>query len=113
MHLDVPRHLGHFSPDSIRLALAKTGFDLTSIDFRSPEHDPLGWTQSVLDALGFEQAVLLKRLIGLPGRRGGIAGTALAFALAVPLTVVGFALAAASWQARAGAVMQVWAVRRA
>jgi len=113
MHLDVPRHLCHFSPQTMRMALAKTGFDLTSIDFRSYEHDPLGWTQSLLDALGFEQGVVLKRLIGLSERRGSAVATVLAFGLAVPLTILGFALAVVSWQARAGAVMQVWAVRRA
>lgn len=113
MHLDVPRHLCHFSPETMRIALAKTGFDLVNIDFRSYEHDPLGWTQSLLDAIGFEQGVVLKRLIGLSERRGSGVATALAFGLAVPLTIVGFALAVVSWQARAGAVMQVWAVRRA
>ena len=112
MHLDVPRHLGHFAPEAMGQALAATGFDLVDIDFRSYEHDPLGWTQSTLDALGFEQGVILKRLIGLRERRGGIVPTVIAFALAVPLTAAGFALALLSWQARAGAVMQVWAVRR-
>jgi 2-polyprenyl-3-methyl-5-hydroxy-6-metoxy-1,4-benzoquinol methylase len=112
MHLDVPRHLGHFSPEAIRQALATTGFDLVNIDFRSYEHDPLGWTQSALDALGFEQGVILKRLIGLRERRGSIVSTVIAFVLAVPLTVAGFVLAPLSWQAHAGAVMQVWAVRR-
>lgn len=112
MHLDVPRHLGHFSPEAMRQALAATGFDLVDLDFRSYEHDPLGWTQSTLDALGFEQGVILKRLIGLRERRGGIIPTVIAFALAVPLTVAGFALALLSWRAEAGAVMQVWAVRR-
>ena len=112
MHLDVPRHLGHFSPEAMRQALAATGFDLVGIDFRSYEHDPLGWTQSTLDALGFEQGVILKRLIGLRERRGRTVPTLIAFALAVPLTVAGFALALLSWQARAGAVMQIWAVRR-
>jgi len=112
MHLDVPRHLCHFSPEALEQMLASTGFDLVRIDYRSYEHDPLGWTQSTLDALGFEQGVILKRLIGLHERRGGLVPTLLAFALAIPLTVAGFALALLSWQARAGAVMQVWAVRR-
>ena len=112
MHLDTPRHLGHFSPESIEAALGTAGFDIASVDFRSYEHDALGWTQSALDALGFEKGVILKRLIGLRERRGPLAATLAAFALAVPLTVAGGVLAVLSWRARAGAVMQVWAVRR-
>jgi len=112
MHLDVPRHLGHYSPRSIRDALDRAGFDLAGIDFTSYEHDPLGWTQSALDALGFEQGVVLKRLVGLRERRGPLVATAAAFLLAVPLTIAGAVLAVASWPAGGGAVMQVWARRR-
>jgi hypothetical protein len=112
MHLDTPRHLGHFSPASIENALGRAGFDVASIDFRSYEHDALGWTQSALDALGFEKGLILKRLIGLRGRRGPLIATLVGLALAVPLTIAGGILAVASWQAKAGAVMQVWAVRR-
>ena len=113
MHLDVPRHLCHFSPQAIRLALAANGLRLTRLDFRSYEHDPLGWTQSTLDKLGFEQCLILKRLIGLREKRGSAGKTIAGLALAVPLTVIGFLLALLSWRAGAGAVMEVWAVREA
>jgi len=110
MHLDVPRHLVHFSRRSIRVALEAAGFRVSRISFRSYEHDPLGWVQSWLNMLGFEQDLILKRLTGLPSTTGA-AATALAIALALPLGAVAAILAAASWAAGAGAVMEVWAIR--
>ena len=111
MHLDVPRHLCHFSPDTIERALSLTGFRMIRITFRSFEHDPLGWIQSGLDALGFEQGFVLKRLVGMHERRSGPLATLGAYLVALPLGVISVPLALASWPARAGAVMEVWAVR--
>jgi SAM-dependent methyltransferase len=111
MHLDVPRHLCHFSPDAIERALRASGFRVARVDFRSFEHDPVGWVQGALDRLGFEQAFLLKLLARMRERRSGLLATLAAIVLAVPLGVIGLALAVASWRAGAGAVMEVWAVR--
>jgi SAM-dependent methyltransferase len=111
MHLDVPRHLCHFSPDAIERALRGSGFRVARVDFRSFEHDPVGWVQGGLDRLGFEQAFLVKLLARMPDRRSGLLATLAAVVLAVPLGVLGLALAVASWRAGAGAVMEVWAVR--
>ena len=111
MHLDVPRHLAHFSPDAIEQALRASGLRLAHVDFRSFEHDPFGWVQSSLDRLGFEQGLLVKLLARMPDRRTGRLGTVAAVVLAIPLGVAGLVLALASWPARAGAVMEVWAVR--
>jgi SAM-dependent methyltransferase len=111
MHLDVPRHLGHFSPDAIERALAASGFRTSHLDFRSFEHDPFGWVQSSLDRLGFEQGLLVKLVTRMGDRRSGPLATLGAIVLAVPLGALGLALALASWRAGAGAVMEVWAVR--
>ena len=111
MHLDPPRHLGHFSRRSIEQALAQTGFRVTGIDHHSYEHDALGWIQSWLDTLGFEKGFVLKRLFGMREHRGSMAASIAAYALAVPLGVVALPLALLSWPARAGAVMEVWAAR--
>jgi hypothetical protein len=111
MHLDVPRHLCHFSPEAIERALVAAGFRVSRIDFRSFEHDPFGWVQSILDRIGFEQGVLVKTLARMGERRSGPLATLAAAVLAVPLGALGLALAIASWRAGAGAVMEVWAVR--
>lgn len=111
MHLDVPRHLSHFSPDAIERALRAHGFRIARVDFRSFEHDPVGWVQGGLDRLGFEPAFLVKLLARMPERRSGPLATLAAVVLAIPLGVLGLALAVASWRPGAGAVMEVWAVR--
>lgn len=110
MHLDVPRHLVHFTPRAIERALTDSGFRVAHVSFTSFEHDPLGWVQAALDRFGFEDGIVLKVLFGVR-RRTGPAGVALAVLLSIPLGVIGLALAIASWRAGAGALMQVWAVR--
>lgn len=111
MHLDVPRHLVHFSPEALARALGASGFRVAQVNFQSFEHDPVGWVQGGLDRLGFEQGLLVKVLARMPDRRSGALASFAAVVLAVPLGVVGLALALASWRAGAGAVMEVWAVR--
>jgi SAM-dependent methyltransferase len=111
MHLDVPRHLCHFSPDAIERALVASGFRMARLDFRSFEHDPFGWVQSTLDRLGFEQGLLVKLLARMGERRSGALATLGALVLAIPLGLLGLAVALTSWRAGAGAVMEVWAVR--
>jgi SAM-dependent methyltransferase len=111
MHLDAPRHLCHFSPDAIERALHASGFRMAHLDFRSFEHDPVGWVQGGLDRLGFEQGLLVKLLARMPERRSGSLASLAALVVAVPLGVLGLVLAVASWRAHAGAVMEVWAVR--
>jgi SAM-dependent methyltransferase len=111
MHLDVPRHLCHFTPMAIERALIDAGFRLVQIRFVSLEHDPLGWVQGALEKLGFEDGIVLKILFGMRGRRSGVGRTLAALILAVPLGAVGFPIALASWRAGAGALMEVWAER--
>ena len=111
MHLEVPRHLCHFSPDAIERALGASGFRMTRLDFRSFEHDPFGWVQSTLDRLGFEQSLLVKLLARMQDRRSDVLSTLVASVLAIPLGALGLVLALASWRAGAGAVMEVWATR--
>ena len=111
MHLDVPRHLCHFTPRAIELALAAAGFRLERITFVSFEHDPLAWVQAALEKLGFENGIVLKLLFGIHDRRSGPIQSVAAVLLAVPLGAIGIVLAILSWRAGAGALMEVWATR--
>ena len=47
-HLDIPRHLYHFTPKTITQLLQKTGFRVEIMDFISPAHDRDGITYSML-----------------------------------------------------------------
>jgi SAM-dependent methyltransferase len=109
-HLDVPRHFIHYTPDALERSLSAAGLNLRAIRFASFEHDPFGWVQSAMNAMGLEQDLLLKYITGMPRNTGGV-GTILMLLLAVPLTLLGTLAALASWTARAGAVMEVWATK--
>lgn len=110
-HLDVPRHLFHFSSRSLSRALGVAGLSISRKQFISLEHDPYGWVQSLLNALGFEQNLLTKILMGADPRNSwslsGIAMAVVAFLLLIPSLV----LAVGSWLAGAGASMEVMAIK--
>jgi|TARA_B100000315_G_C14555661_1_gene577992 SAM-dependent methyltransferase len=62
-HLDVPRHLNHFTKNSLNFYLDKLNLSIDSISYISFEHDIYGWIQSLLNCLGFEKNLLLKFLM--------------------------------------------------
>lgn len=112
-HLDVPRHLYHFSPRSITAALAASGLVQVGLSFASPEHDPYGWVQSTLNSLPFRQNELTRILMGMPRPRRSRIADAVMLIVAAPLALFGTFAAAASWLFGAGAVMEVWAAHAA
>lgn len=46
-HLDAPRHLFHFSPRTIRILLAKAGFDLQAVNHCGGRHNYVGLRMSL------------------------------------------------------------------
>jgi hypothetical protein len=50
-HLDVPRHLYHFTNKSLRQLLESAGFEILRSWHQEFEYDLLGWTQSALNRL--------------------------------------------------------------
>lgn len=111
LHLDVPRHVGHFTPLSLRHALERAGMCWESIRYVSWEYDPIGWVEGVLNKLGFPMNTLL-RIIQHDPRIRPISPTGLAaLGLAAPLIVPATLLALLSWLFRSGAIMEVQAIR--
>ncbi len=110
-HLDVPRHLGHFTPDALRGALERAGLRAETLRTVSWEYDPFGWVQSALNRLGFPPYLLQHWLSGADREHiwtpSGIVMILLAAVLAVP----GLLLALLSWLAGAGAIMEIRAVK--
>ena len=110
-HLDVPRHLCHFSIRSLSQALSHAGFKVVHTRFTSFEHDPYGWLQSCLNRVGFPFNLLTKILM-----KQDVKGVSRAFVLpmlvlSVLLIVPSTLLAISSWLWRSGAVMEVWSVK--
>jgi len=48
-HLDIPRHLYHFTPKSLAKLLLRSGFNLQSVGHYAIEQNPFGILQSVLN----------------------------------------------------------------
>ena len=51
LHLDVPRHVFHFTPSSLREGLSRADLDIMLMRHQEMEYDLLGWAQSLLNAL--------------------------------------------------------------
>lgn len=110
-HLDVPRHQHHFSPRALTTALETVGLQVVHTAWASPEHDPFGWFQSLLNKVGLEHNLAAKFLIGLD-RHARPWQTPLLLALTgailVPASIV---LSLVSWISGAGAIVEKWAIK--
>ena len=104
-HLDVPRHLYHFSPDSLVRILEVAGFDVESLRYRSWEHDPYGWPQSLLNMMGFPYNQLMKLLMGLEPQSMFSLRTFMMMSLGLVLLVPSLLLTVVSWWSHAGAII--------
>lgn len=103
-HLDVPRHLNHFTPQTLEAALERAGLRPAHLSFASLEHDPYGWVESTLNRITGHSNTLTRFLMGLDAI-GPAALFSLAFGLVLsPLAMV---VAGASWMAKRGALLEV------
>jgi SAM-dependent methyltransferase len=104
-HLDLPRHLYHFSPNTLGRALEHSGFRLERMSHFSFEQNPYGWLQSGLTAAGGRWSTLYDQLRLAQARRP----EALVLAAAVAMMPVCVALGTLESLARAGGTIEAWA----
>lgn len=109
-HLDVPRHLNHFTPKAIERGLTDAGLERDEIAFVSFEHDPFGWVQTILNRARGKHNRLTASLMGMS--QPGVLSTLIQLALAALLAPFAVILSLVSWAAGRGALMQVSARRR-
>ncbi|HQR30204.1 MAG TPA: class I SAM-dependent methyltransferase [Anaeromyxobacteraceae bacterium] len=112
-HLDVPRHLAHFTPATLDAALREAGFAPIRTGFLAPEFDAFSFVQSVLNRLGLRQNALYQLLRGHSARfdGGGGASAAISAVLAAPLGILSLPVTLAAGLAGAGSSMTVLARR--
>lgn len=76
-HLDPPRHLSHFTPQTATHLLASCGFETPHVRFFYPELNEFGMAQTVLNRLGFSPNFLFNLLkrnqAGLPASTAALA----------------------------------------
>jgi SAM-dependent methyltransferase len=91
-HLDVPRHLFHFTRGSLAELLARAGFEARWWWHQEIEYDLLGWTQSALNAMPWSHDILLRSLSGRQRSRpelfAGLLLGLLLSALATPVALL-------------------------
>lgn len=113
LHLDPPRHLIFFEPDDFVMAVSRLGLVPEKITFFSPEQNPFGMIQSILNGFSNRKNLLFEVLKGNRDYARGIPWPVLLaheafFALSFPLFVVSDFFE--SWLRR-GATVQ-WILRK-
>jgi 2-polyprenyl-3-methyl-5-hydroxy-6-metoxy-1,4-benzoquinol methylase len=121
-HLDLPRHLHHFTSDGLSALLKELGFLPRSAHHFSLRQNPFGWIQSALNRLEFLPrnglyAILHRRpaqsngaASPRPVRPGSAIAQLLFFSIATPFAL---ALALAATAARSGGTIHLVAERKA
>ncbi len=108
MHLDVPRHLVHYTPHTLAATLRRAGLTISAMRFTSWEHDPFGWMESTISLLAGRSNMLTRFLMGIDPISLSVL---FAWLLAGVLLAPALLLAAASWIFRRGALMEAMAVK--
>jgi len=116
-HLDVPRHLVHFTPSTLGAMLTEAGFHSVRVGHLAPEYDLFSFVQTVENRLGLPPNLLYDVLrrpeARLKQHRTGRVEAGVAVSLAVPLTLAAAVVAPLAAAARRSPTIAVYAVRGA
>lgn len=104
LHLEVPRHLNHFTPTSLTNILALANFKVVMIRYASPEHDPIGWIQTILNRIDTKHNRLFRLLMRLDKPDVWNLLHVILAGLLLPLAII---LSVVSWWVGKGGLMQV------
>lgn len=114
-HLDVPRHLVHFTPATLGAMLGAAGFETVKVTHLVPEYDLFSFVQTMENRMGLPPNllydVLRKSEARLREGRSGALSAVVAVGLAAPLTVAAAMIAPLAATARRSATIAVYAVR--
>lgn len=120
-HLDVPRHLTHFTPATLEGALGEAGLRISSKNFFSTEYDFFSFVQSVQNRLGFRHNLLYNilrtrsaKVLRAEGKtpHTSLAEVALVLLTALPLAVLSLLYAPLAALLGRGATIAAYAVKR-
>jgi SAM-dependent methyltransferase len=114
-HLDVPRHLVHFTASTLTAILEPAGLRPVKVTYLVPEYDLFSFVQTAENRLGLPPNLLYDVLRRPEARlRRGQSSRVLAgvaVGLAIPLSVVALVVAPIAASARRSATIAVYAVR--
>jgi len=103
-HLDVPRHLYHFSRSALESLLGRAGFTVRKWHHQEIELDVFGWMQSALNAVLPKPNVLFQSLTGKPSH-GGPGQRAISYALGTAIAPAAVAATALGTVTRRGGTL--------
>jgi SAM-dependent methyltransferase len=112
LHLDVPRHLFHFSLPSLRAELDRAGLEVTRVWHHEVEYDWFGWIQSGLNGVMPRPNILFDALTRRPRRVSRLRLAANAVLALLALIPAFGATVVSTWMGQGG-TMIVAARRRA
>lgn len=107
-HLDLPRHLFHFTPASLTLALERAGFAITRVSHFQLEQNPYGWLQTAFNRAGGRWGALYYQ-IRARGSAHAKPPRPLVIAAATALMPACVVLATIESLLGAGGAIEVWA----
>jgi SAM-dependent methyltransferase len=105
LHLDVPRHLYHFSLPNLRAALERNGLQVVRVRHQEVEYDWFGWIQSALNRLMPHPNILFDGLTRRPRRVSRALVAANAFLAVLGLVPALGATVASTWLGRGGTII--------
>lgn len=113
-HLDVPRHLTHFTRNSLEHALGQAGLRVCGRSWFAPEYDAFSLVQSLLNRVGLRHNYLYNLLRGqdvkvfgnLDGHFASLLGTLL---IGVPLAAVSLPATLLAGALRQGSALTIYA----
>lgn len=111
-HLDVPRHLYHFSESGLVRMIESGGFTVERIRRFDFEHNPFGWMQTLFNRLGFRHNALYEFLKSPGLRQFGMSApavTTMVFVL-IPIVICAYLLAIVEAVLGAAGTVEVRAV---
>jgi SAM-dependent methyltransferase len=118
-HLDVPRHLTHFTPKTLGRLLEDAGIPITDVNFFSTEYDFFSFVQTVQNKIGLRHNLLYNLLRTRSAKVMDPHGheqtvrlqSLLALALAVPLTCMSLLYAPVIAAFRRGGTIAAYATK--
>jgi SAM-dependent methyltransferase len=105
LHLDVPRHLYHFSMPNLRAVLERNGLQVVRVWHQEVEYDWFGWIQSALNRIMPRPNILFDALTRRPRRVSRALVAANAFLAALGLLPALGATVVSTWLGRGGTII--------
>ncbi len=88
LHLDIPRHLSHFTKTSLIALFENSGYRVEQVIFGEFEYDVIGWSQGILNGISNDRNEFFRRMSGRPSLERRSVGRTLRTAMGLGLSAL-------------------------